>query len=259
MTDTMAGQASDTRRTALGTLLIERDHLDQDQLNEALRVAEENGERLGEVIVRFGWASEDDLARTLAEQWELRYCDRSEISFDSAALRRLSREEAVQLEALPIQETPDGTVVAIAEPTDARLHAVRDLLGERVDFVVVAKTAIEAALRSNLLEDEDDDATLDGGGNAGQFGGKQPPRLIQPQPAISGWSTEDDTEQEYSAGAFTVHLDALRATATAAEAQRERDRLEIDRLTAELSVRDEAISALQQTLRDLAESLGHKS
>jgi hypothetical protein len=34
-------------------------------------------------------------------------------------------------------------VVAVAEPTDARLLALRELLGDRIDFVVVAKTAIE--------------------------------------------------------------------------------------------------------------------
>ena len=152
MTDALMDQASESKRTALGTLLIERGYIDQEQLDEALRRSAENGERLGEVIVQVGWASEEDLAKVLAEQWHLRYYERSAISFDGKALRRMSWEDASRLEALPIHENEDGAVVvAVAEPTDARLLALRELLGDRIDFVVVAKTAIETGLRSELL------------------------------------------------------------------------------------------------------------
>ena len=44
-------------RTALGTLLIEEGVIDSAQLEEALRLGTESGERLGEVLVRMGWAS----------------------------------------------------------------------------------------------------------------------------------------------------------------------------------------------------------
>ena len=152
MTDTLLDQASEAKRTALGTLLIERGYIDQEQLDEALRRSAANGERLGEVIVKLGWASEDDLAKVLAEQWHLRYFERSAISFDGKALKRMSWEDASRLEALPIQENDEGAVVvAVAEPTDARLLALRELLGDRIDFVVVAKGAIETGLRSELL------------------------------------------------------------------------------------------------------------
>ena len=152
MTDTLMDQTSEAKRTALGTLLIERGYIDQEQLDEALRRSAENGERLGEVIVKLGWASEDDLAKVLAEQWHLRYFERSAISFDGKALRRMSWEDASRLEALPIQENDEGAVVvAVAEPTDARLLALRELLGDRIDFVVVAKGALETGLRSELL------------------------------------------------------------------------------------------------------------
>ena len=152
MTDALMDQANEAKRTALGTLLIERGYIDQDQLDEALRRSAEDGERLGEVIVKLGWASEEDLAKVLAEQWHLRYFERSAISFDGKALRRMSWEDASRLEALPIHENEDGAVVvAVAEPTDARLLALRELLGDRIDFVVVAKTAIETGLRSELL------------------------------------------------------------------------------------------------------------
>ncbi len=192
MTDSMIDQASDTRRTALGTLLVERDYLDQRQLDDALRIGEETGERLGEVIVRLGWVSEDDLAKVLAEQWHLRYFERSAISFDGRALRRMTREDAARLEALPIQEGEDGViVVALAEPTEARLDALRTLLGDRIDFVVVAKTAIETGLRSELLTPGSNGNGT--GDDHGEPSGQFQRHDAEPQ---SGPETVTDTEAE---------------------------------------------------------------
>ena len=126
MTDRPVEVGSETRRTALGTLLIERGQLDEARLEEALAIGEAGGERLGEVLVRLGWVSEEELAKTLADQWHLRYTERSAISFDREALRRMSREDAAKLEALPIQVGDDGVLsVALAEPTESRLMALR--------------------------------------------------------------------------------------------------------------------------------------
>ena len=132
MTDTLMDQASEAKRTALGTLLIERGYLDQEQLDEALRRSAENGERLGEVIVKLGWASEDDLAKVLAEQWHLRYFERSAISFDGKALRRMSWEDASRLEALPIQENDQGEVAVNRQPVRVgrKEDPVLDRLGQ---------------------------------------------------------------------------------------------------------------------------------
>lgn len=139
-------------RTALGTLLIEEGVIDSDQLEEALRLGTDSGERLGEVLVRMGWASEEDLARILAHQWNLRCLERSAISFDPNALAKLSREDATSLEALPMRIADDGSlVIAVAEPTEARLFALRSRFGDRIECVVIPKTALDVGLRGDLL------------------------------------------------------------------------------------------------------------
>jgi hypothetical protein len=99
-----------------------------------------------------GWASEEDLARILAHQWNLRCLERSAISFDPNALAKLSREDATTLEALPMRIADDGSlVIAVAEPTEARLFALRSRFGDRIECVVIPKTALDVGLRSDLL------------------------------------------------------------------------------------------------------------
>lgn len=287
MTDALMDQTSEAKRTALGTLLIEHGYIDQEQLDEALRRSAENGERLGEVIVKLGWASEDDLAKVLAEQWHLRYFERSAISFDGKALRRMSWEDASRLEALPIQENEQGeVVVAVAEPTDARLLALRELLGDRIDFVVVAKTAIETGLRSELLsrdgsnnetapvdseavasdENVEGDTSENG---AGQFKAYEAMATTSPFESSAAVETApvfgdavdepgsnnfDEVARTLSDG-LSSQLASLRSIVVEAETRRDADRVEIGRLGSEIAERDETISSMQQKLREFADSL----
>jgi hypothetical protein len=284
MNDAAMEQRDETaNRTALGTLLIERGFLDAERLDEALRIGADTGERLGEVVVRMGWASEDDLAKTLADQWKLRYVERSAISFDGDALSRMSREEATRLEALPMRVSEDGAVVvALAEPTDARFLALHELLGDRIDCVVVAKSAIDAGLRSDLLPKDGSSApaivpvalvadveeeTANGDGQHGGNGVVVTPEIgdSADQPTASDF---DEVAKSLSEG-LSAQLDSLRAIVVEAESTRERDRREIERLTAELADRaaelnDRAaeladrngtIESMQHKLRELADSL----
>ena len=279
MNDAVMDQSNDSgTRTALGTLLIERGLIDVQQLDDALRIGADTGERLGEVLVREGWTSEEDLAKTLAEQWHLRYLERSAISFDGNALSRLSHEEATRLEALPMQFNDEGAiVVALAEPTDARLLALRSLLGDRIDCVVVAKSAIDAGLRSDLLVKNETATNVVGITEVAAPTQAEPDQPVEQQETTELWNaspvaaTADEGEPKSSdfdefaktlSDGLSSQLASLRAIVVEAESTRERDSLEIARLTTELSdrateltSRTETLKSMQQTLRELADKL----
>jgi len=146
----MPDGAPQPARKPLGELLVEAGLIEAAQLDLALREGAQTGERVGEVVVRRRWATEDDVARVLADQWGLSYVDRASIWFDADALARLSREDAQRLEALPTRVEDGRVVVAVAEPTEQRLAALEKLIGDTV-LVVVPKSALEAGLHSELL------------------------------------------------------------------------------------------------------------
>lgn len=150
-TDDGTLETSDFQRKPLGALLVDAGLIDDGQLAEALQEGTQTGERLGELVVRRGWVTEDEVARLLADQWDLDYVDRASIWFDADALGRLSREDAQRLEALPVRVEGDQVVVAVAEPTEQRLAELRKLIGDEAIVVVVPKTALDAGIRSELL------------------------------------------------------------------------------------------------------------
>jgi Type II secretion system (T2SS), protein E, N-terminal domain len=143
--------AAPPARKPLGEMLLEAGFVNERQLRDALREHEKTGQRIGEIVVGHGWASEEDVGRLLAEQWGLSYVDRASIWFDSAALARLSREEAQRLEALPTRIEEGRVVVAVAEPTEEQIDELRRVIGEDPVLVVVPRTALEAGLHSDLL------------------------------------------------------------------------------------------------------------
>ena len=146
-----ANDAAPPARKPLGEMLLGAGFINERQLRDALKEHEKTGQRIGEIVVGHGWASEEDVGRLLAEQWGLSYVDRASIWFDSAALARLSREEAQRLEALPTRIEEGRVVVAVAEPTEEQIDELRRVIGEEPVLVVVPRTALEAGLHSDLL------------------------------------------------------------------------------------------------------------
>jgi MshEN domain len=139
---------------ALGALLI-RDKLVSKSDLEAVLVrqrisGEQNlsGRRLGELLVERGLIGPTQLARLLAEQYELPFVelDGSDVNLQVAML--LTEELARRLSALPISQFPDGSVlVGVADPTSVHLSdELRRALGAPVRFAVAVPEKIDAAI-----------------------------------------------------------------------------------------------------------------
>lgn len=58
-------------RPSLGVLLIDAGIATEEQVAQAVRVGAETGERLGDVMLRHGWATEDEVALLISRQWQL--------------------------------------------------------------------------------------------------------------------------------------------------------------------------------------------
>jgi hypothetical protein len=286
--DTTEGSRAEPGRRPLGSLLIGAGFITEAQLEEALHEGSASGERVGEVVVRRGWATEDDVAKLLAEQWGLGYVERASIFFDSDALGRMSREEAQRLEALPTRVQDGRVVVAVAEPTDERLSDLRDVIGDDTTVVVVPKSALDAGLRSELLSGRPDEGS-DGGDRAAdeELETPAPPQrsaVVRPipqrasrRPAGPAGDVEPELDgvlnalQSAAAEAATLgagvaalserlaelvqQAEAAAARLSEAAGAEESERATIERLEQQLSQRTELTESLKQQLAGLTRTL----
>jgi len=134
-------------RSQLGELLLRKGLITNEELDLALEQREQ-GELLGEALVRLRICFEDDIARVLAEQANVEFVDIGVTSVDHRAAVLLSRHEAERLHAIPLRLHSDGSVsVAVADPTDEALPPKLRLAlgGSPFRLLVTTPTALRAA------------------------------------------------------------------------------------------------------------------
>ena len=137
-------------RPRLGSLLVEKGLLSDDQLSEALVERTQTGELLGETLVRLGFIFEDELARVLAEQAGVPFADPENTSVDAHAAATLPRELGEALCVLPMRFLSDGGIaVAVADPLDPTLVPQLKLaLSSPVEIAVATPSSIRRAWRT---------------------------------------------------------------------------------------------------------------
>ena len=142
------GYFADEVRPMLGSILLRKGWISHDRLDAALQAARASGMRLGETLLSRGWLFEPELASALAEQFGLRYVDLVRHPLDPGAARMLPLEVARRMFAVPVRVSDSGAVeVAIADPTDADVEALQQILGRRVELVVGERSVIQDAWR----------------------------------------------------------------------------------------------------------------
>jgi MSHA biogenesis protein MshE len=135
-------------RPLLGSILLKKGWITHDKLDAALDAARISGMRLGETLLSRGWLFEPELASALAEQFGLRYVDLVRHPLDPSAARLLPLEVARRMFAVPVRFVDSGAVeVAIADPADADVDALEQILGRRVELVVGERSVIQDSWR----------------------------------------------------------------------------------------------------------------
>jgi hypothetical protein len=95
--------------------------------------------------------AEEAAARGLAAQSGLEYRAPGAVAVDPRALAVLPADECRRLKAVPLSASEAGALVAVADPTTARLDAVKALAGPQTRFVVIAARTLDALLRSRMF------------------------------------------------------------------------------------------------------------
>jgi type II secretory ATPase GspE/PulE/Tfp pilus assembly ATPase PilB-like protein len=132
----------------LGRILVARNELDPDDLERALREHYQTGERIGQILIKMGLASEETIQRALAQQLSIQYIRLSDIDIPRDVLARVPAKIVTHYHLIPVGRS-DGTLrVAVSDPLD--MHTLDDLrlvLGTDVEPVISTADEIEKAIK----------------------------------------------------------------------------------------------------------------
>ena len=134
-------------RKRLGEILIERGKLDAANLERALRLQQESGDRLGVLLVTLGVVAQRDVAEALAAQLGLPLVEAAGYPEMPILEERVSARFLRESRALPLREDETELALAMADPTDAyTMNAFEMVTGRTVRPLVAIPTELEAAL-----------------------------------------------------------------------------------------------------------------
>ncbi|MGM0493050.1 MAG: GspE/PulE family protein, partial [Armatimonadota bacterium] len=159
-------------RKLIGQMLIEKGHITDEQLEQALAAQEQSTQRIGEILMDLGFVEEEPLFQTLAEQMKVGYVNLAETKVDPNVAGLISEDVAKRYTALPIDRGSEGTIrVAMAEPTD--VMAMDDLkmrLQVAVEPVLAPAEQIESGIKKVYATAPAAGGGGGGGGGAADFG-----------------------------------------------------------------------------------------
>ena len=163
-------RASGRSSRMIGEVVVDLGFADRDTVEEAVRVAREQGRPTGEVLVDQGVLRQDQLARVVAERFGLDYIDLSVYDLDMGAVHLIGADAAKRYRAVPVGFTEDGTLLlAMADPTNVlTIDDVGMITGRRVrvavasvedlDLLVTRLAGMEESIEDLVDGDADTDA-----------------------------------------------------------------------------------------------------
>src|SRR5438270_959203 len=148
-------------KNQLGTLLLERGLINQEQLDAALEEQRQSRKSLGRVLIDGGVVSEGDLVATLAARIGLDFVDLLDYAIDPSAVGLISDSLARRFQAVPIGWEENRLLVAMADPSNVvAIDDIRTITGAEIRTVVATRSAIlEAVERHHRLDGNAEDVS----------------------------------------------------------------------------------------------------
>ena len=103
--------------------------------------------RLGEYLVTYGYITEEQLARALAEQFRLPFVDLATANIETFYTKMISKDYALKHEILPISYSAGKLSAAVADPNNTMvLQKLKTMTGLSVVPVIATTSAIHDAI-----------------------------------------------------------------------------------------------------------------
>ncbi len=118
-------QATKVGGQRLGDILVREGLVTEEQLKEGLNESRGTGTRLGYQLVRLGHVGEADLMRVLATHYRVPAVDLSKIEVDEKILKLIPSQMATKHQIIPLRRVGRRLTVAMTDPSD--LGAIDDL------------------------------------------------------------------------------------------------------------------------------------
>ncbi len=131
----------------IGELLLKENLITEEQLQKALEYQKQHGGRLGSIMIKLGFVSEEDVAEILSKQQGVPAINLSKFAIDENVRTILDEDFCRRNLVLPISRIGDTLTVAMAEPTNLMtISEIEFTTGLTVQPVIAPESSIISAI-----------------------------------------------------------------------------------------------------------------
>ena len=179
-----------TGTSLLGQLLLKAKLINEEQLNEALRLQKLENKRLGSILLKMGFISEESLITFLSRQYNAPAINLSDHKIDTNLLKLVPYETAKKYQLLPISKDGAALRIAVVDPSNNfAIDEVRFLTGMKVSVHVASESAMAVALEKYYPKKD----TVKASGKDSKDSGKDMVMEIEDLNKVIGSALEDMT------------------------------------------------------------------
>ena len=127
----------------LGDLLVREKVITPEQLDTALKSQKSDGGRLGSVLVKLGYLSDEDVTNFLSRQYGVPAINLNYFEIDPAVVKLVPQETARRYQILPLSRVGASLTIAMVDPTNVfAMDDIKFMTGFNIEPVVASETSI---------------------------------------------------------------------------------------------------------------------
>ncbi|MEM6793846.1 MAG: type IV-A pilus assembly ATPase PilB [Acidobacteriota bacterium] len=131
----------------LGDLLVKAGKISQDQLRQALGKQREEGGRIGTNLIKMGLISEPELVEFLSKQFRVSAINLSQIEVDESVVKLIPADVARKYTIMPVSKTGAKVTIAMLDPSNVfAMDDIKFMTGYNVEPVIASESSIRAAI-----------------------------------------------------------------------------------------------------------------
>ncbi len=134
----------------LGRLMVNAKLITEDQLGKALLTQKKEGGRLGSILIKLGYATEDNILKFLSQQYRVLAINLAQIQVDPNVLKLVPAEVVSKYQIFPVKRTGSILSIAMVDPSDVFVvDDIKFLTGYDIEPMVASEASVGAAIAKN--------------------------------------------------------------------------------------------------------------
>ncbi len=145
------------KKTRLGDILLRSGIISEQNLEKALKEQKKSGVRLGEILLKKSLVSEKDMRQALCTQLNIPYLDISRLDIDLNLTKIINRDYASRHHIIPISMTESSITLAMDDPTNNEIVAELEMFTRlKINIVTTSQDSIQKAFQKLYPQETQD-------------------------------------------------------------------------------------------------------